>query len=259
MTGFIWFIAVTINCVIWGVVTYVINTNKGYEGGFWWGFFLEIIGLIVVLCKPDNHSRVDLTSSPLLLMSEGGVIVSSSEDQSILASGGWRCRKCGRVNASFIGTCGCGTTKGDNGQSPKISNIANGNSAPTTNNANNNAAKSEMTESEVADALLKFKSLLDMGVLTEEEFNKKKDILLSKNTLSEGESETSGASSSPFSHAEEILLKIIEKNAEGVSGVQLSKMIPRTIAPKEVSSSLNHLIEMSLVEKNSEGYYIKKQ
>ena len=25
--------------VIWGVATKTVNQNKGYEGGFWWGFF----------------------------------------------------------------------------------------------------------------------------------------------------------------------------------------------------------------------------
>lgn len=37
---------------IFGVISMTINENKGYEGGFWWGFFLGILGVIIVACKP---------------------------------------------------------------------------------------------------------------------------------------------------------------------------------------------------------------
>ncbi len=47
-------IAVIITGLIFGFVTKYMNENKGYEGGFWWGFFLGIIGIIVIACKPQN-------------------------------------------------------------------------------------------------------------------------------------------------------------------------------------------------------------
>ena len=40
--------------LIFGFITKYMNESKGYEGGFWWGFFLDIIGVIVVACKPQN-------------------------------------------------------------------------------------------------------------------------------------------------------------------------------------------------------------
>lgn len=46
-----------IGCIIFGFVTQYINNSKGYEGGFAWGFWLNIIGVIVVACKPENHSN----------------------------------------------------------------------------------------------------------------------------------------------------------------------------------------------------------
>ncbi len=37
-----------------GVVTYYIGKSRGHQNCFWWGFFLGLIGLIVVLCLKDN-------------------------------------------------------------------------------------------------------------------------------------------------------------------------------------------------------------
>ena len=44
-------------CVIFGMITKYINNIKGYEGGFAWGFWLNLIGVIVVACKPDNRAN----------------------------------------------------------------------------------------------------------------------------------------------------------------------------------------------------------
>ena len=33
------------------------NRDKGYDGGFAWGFFLGIIGIIVVAVRPFNENR----------------------------------------------------------------------------------------------------------------------------------------------------------------------------------------------------------
>jgi hypothetical protein len=42
---------------IFGVITRSINRNKGYDGGFAWGFFLGIVGIIVVAIRPFNQNR----------------------------------------------------------------------------------------------------------------------------------------------------------------------------------------------------------
>ena len=52
MTEFLIVIAYLINGVIFGVITRYLSKNKGYDGGFAWGFFLGIIGLLVVGFKP---------------------------------------------------------------------------------------------------------------------------------------------------------------------------------------------------------------
>ena len=38
--------------VICGFITKSMNENKGYDGGFAWGFFLAVIGIIVVAVRP---------------------------------------------------------------------------------------------------------------------------------------------------------------------------------------------------------------
>ena len=39
--------------IVFGLITKHMNENKGYTGGFAWGFFLGLIGIIVVACKTD--------------------------------------------------------------------------------------------------------------------------------------------------------------------------------------------------------------
>ena len=39
---------------IFGLVTKRVNENRGREGGFWWGFFLGVIGIVVVAIRPKD-------------------------------------------------------------------------------------------------------------------------------------------------------------------------------------------------------------
>lgn len=54
-TSIAYIIGVLIASCIFGFITKTMNENKGYQGGFAWGFWLTIIGVIVVACKPDNR------------------------------------------------------------------------------------------------------------------------------------------------------------------------------------------------------------
>ena len=54
-------IVTLIHSIIFGFVTRKISDNKGYEGGFGWGFWLGVIGIIVVACRPDrNYNYTDI-------------------------------------------------------------------------------------------------------------------------------------------------------------------------------------------------------
>lgn len=52
-----WFFIYIILGLICGFVTKSMNEEKGYEGGFWWGFFLDILGIIVIAVRPYNPDR----------------------------------------------------------------------------------------------------------------------------------------------------------------------------------------------------------
>ncbi|MGN0655006.1 MAG: SHOCT domain-containing protein [Oscillospiraceae bacterium] len=82
--------AVIIFSVMFGAVTCVLNNEKGYEGGFWWGFFLGVIGIIIVVCKPENKEVLD---------------------RRCIIAGGWVCKKCGKRNNGSVMTCECGSNK----------------------------------------------------------------------------------------------------------------------------------------------------
>lgn len=162
VANMIYVIAVIIWGLIWGFVAKTVNENKGYEGGFWWGFWLGFIGLIVVACKPEKRSSYNdyITSTLLSETAEGKRV------QQIISSGGWKCNKCERVNPSHTGTCGCGATKSDN--------------EAKTRAALEEAKAKEKSESELENIqkLKSYKELLDSGVITQEDFNKKKAKLL---------------------------------------------------------------------------------
>lgn len=50
-------VAYLINGIVFGAITRYVANTKGYDGGFWWGFFLGIVGLLVVGFRP-NISQV---------------------------------------------------------------------------------------------------------------------------------------------------------------------------------------------------------
>ena len=49
------FISLVLCCVLGGI-TLRINESKGYSGGFQWGFFLGILGIVIVACRPYEIS-----------------------------------------------------------------------------------------------------------------------------------------------------------------------------------------------------------
>ncbi len=51
------FFVIIIVGIICGFISKSINESKGYDGGFWWGFLLSIIGIIVVAVRPFNKDH----------------------------------------------------------------------------------------------------------------------------------------------------------------------------------------------------------
>ena len=152
-------------CVFGGITQTIIN-NKGYdENWFWWGFFFGWIPLVIAACKPENPAYHRQT--PAWVTSNQSAIAEQNED--LLKKGGWRC-KCGRINPSYTGTCACGMTK---------TAMLNPAPAPAQKVSTKQNEKVEETVStNNFEEIKKYKELLDMGILTEEEFAVKKKELL---------------------------------------------------------------------------------
>ena len=159
-------VSIVVGCVFGGI-THAIQDSKGYsETGFWWGFWLGWIGIIVVACKPNLNEyyyshRSGNGPSPVV------------SNQSV-PPGGWRC-SCGRSHSSYVSSCVCGKNKSDIRKpaptsTPKIS-------APTQSGLASKQSSYE-TENDKIAALREYKLLLDSGVITEEEFERKKQQLL---------------------------------------------------------------------------------
>ena len=140
--------------IIWGVATNKVIENKGYsENWFWWGFFFGFLALIVACTKPQAQSYNSSSSSLFAAAAEEKMKI---QQQSLLEQGGWKCNKCGNVNPSYSGTCNCGNLKVSN-QTKEIE---------------------DKRETANFQKMKSYKDLLDSGVITQEEFDAKKEQLL---------------------------------------------------------------------------------
>lgn len=139
-------IGAIIDGLIFGFVTKKIGENKGYDNQFWWGFWLGVIGVIVVAVKPDNISSG--------YVSQNHENHEYDERLHALANGHeyapretWQCWNCRRTNADYVTTCLCGVKKGE---------------------------KSPSAEQQIE----KYKKMWEDGIITEEDFNAKKKQIL---------------------------------------------------------------------------------
>ncbi|MFI3325210.1 MAG: SHOCT domain-containing protein [Clostridia bacterium] len=150
MGSTIYVVSGLIGAVIFGIATQKIIRDKGYDDNwFIWGFLFGFIALIVAASKPLESEKV------------------VNVKESNFKNGEWLCT-CGTVNQVYNYDCKCGQTKQDVmifKQNNKSNNIPN--TIKTTN-------KSIVT----ADDLLKLKQLLDAGIITQDEFDAKKNKFL---------------------------------------------------------------------------------
>jgi len=113
MAGY--WIGLLISCIVFGCITRAINSSKGREGGFWWGFFLGVIGIIVVACrrseveeKPSYQSynnNYSYNNNPSGYLGQR----SSTQPAQPKKPAGWKCAKCGKENetsSKFCSECG---------------------------------------------------------------------------------------------------------------------------------------------------------
>ena len=209
--------------IVWGIVTKKVAENKGYthDNSFWWGFFLEFIGLIVILTRPDKRS------TPTGYSSQGyssPIYASTDESTESDMKQRWTCPKCGMVNTlslcwkcgtakttgrrkeagwickcgaenpAYVGTCGCGLPKSSGRQinsnnkgKRKWEDIqalqASKQNGEASDSQKNSEAASPVKPAASAgsskfDEIKAYKELLDSGIISQEEFDKKKAELL---------------------------------------------------------------------------------
>ena len=173
-----------ISSVFWGWATQKIIDNKGYDTNwFWWGFFFGLIAFIVACARPrkssNNYSTPKYGYNTSLFSDKPTERSSSGTHRTNMQGNGWRCT-CGRVNAHYTGTCACGRTK--DGRNPAAE--------ARKRRAEQEAAQKQKEEQEAKVAqdetkklnnlkmLKEYKDLLDSGIITQEEFDKKKAELL---------------------------------------------------------------------------------
>lgn len=158
------FIYLIVSC-LFGLATIRINENKGYYGGFWWGFFLGWLGVIVILCKPDNTRSYYYNKESDDALS---AYAAEKSAQRLVREDDWKCPECGRTNASYVTTCICGIPK--NYKKERVQNVSNEKLKSAPYEKLQNASK--------ADEIGKFKKLLDEGAITQEEYDKIKSRIL---------------------------------------------------------------------------------
>lgn len=44
-------------CCIFGAIAAGVASSRNKNGGFWWGFFLGVIGIIVVALRPNDGQK----------------------------------------------------------------------------------------------------------------------------------------------------------------------------------------------------------
>ena len=141
-----------------GVLTQGINESKGYSGGFAWGFWLGIIGIIVVSCRQPNPYYSYQTES---------IIRAPAPVNEVPPPGGWKCI-CGKGHAAYESGCVCGRSKTEALQNAK----------KDTSEDQQSSKKDTSTSTDTISAIKEYKKLLDDGIITQEEFDAKKKQLL---------------------------------------------------------------------------------
>ena len=165
---------ILINACIWGLATFTINSNKGYyTNGFWWGFWLGIYGLLVVLCKQENHTYYPQRKEP----GRQDRLQPVTEPQTV-PNGGWKC-SCGRAHPVYVSSCPCGMSKSEVlHPSTKSDTQVKPAATPAVSKTNNDASRINSEEQTIA-IIKEYKNLLDSGAITQEEFDQKKKQILS--------------------------------------------------------------------------------
>lgn len=191
---------------LWGGGVQTMIRRKGYNANwFWWGFFFELIALIVALSQPEV-GKISLSPAVVAYAKEQR----DRADAALLAQNGWKCPRCGKVNPSHTGSCGCGTTRRESELGLAV-------------------PEGMDLEFAAAQRIQACKDLLDAGAITQEEFDQKKARLL---RLSQNQTSLCGK--------DKIIMNILEqiKNRSSYRGRYQPTPVPREDLVKIMEAGL---------------------
>lgn len=149
--------------ILWGFATKIVINKKGYEKNwFWWGFFFGIIAFIVALVKEPAPKEIPVSNSQDGTLSR---LVAQKRDEDKRKEGYWKCI-CGNLNPPYTGTCVCGRTVQEVRQ------------YMLKKEKEKQEKEKGNREADNIEKLKKYKELLDSGIISQDEFDKKKSELL---------------------------------------------------------------------------------
>lgn len=164
--------------IICGAISEKINREKGYDGGFAWGFLLCILGIVVTAVRPYRQyikTRNNTVSEvPHIFWCTGcGSTFSSSNSKHTECP---TC-KCTLKETTILAEDWRRLSSEEKLQLKRE--FANGKHIKSSLYNDNNKEKTDNSSFSKADEIRKFKDLLDEGAITEEEYEKAKTKLLS--------------------------------------------------------------------------------
>lgn len=164
--------------IICGAISEKINREKGYDGGFAWGFLLCILGIVVTAVRPYRQyikTRNNTVSEvPHIFWCTGcGSTFSSSNSKHTECP---TC-KCTLKETTILAEDWRRLSSDEKLQLKRE--FANGKHIKSSLYNDNNKEKTDSSSFSKADEIRKFKDLLDEGAITEEEYERAKAKLLS--------------------------------------------------------------------------------
>ena len=147
--------------VICGLICSGISSSRDMDGSFWWGFWLGIIGIVIVAVRP-NEQKYESSNYAAPKGTSNSFVYNND-----IPYGGWKCKKCGQANLGYVSTCSCGAKRDE--QNIKLD--------------RNPPKAASISEADRIKHIKEYKELLDAGVITPEEFDKKKASLLWENNV----------------------------------------------------------------------------
>ncbi len=181
---------------VWGAVTYSVAKSRGYTGAlnFWLGFLLGLIGLVIILLRPDRSAelayyqpvgQLNGYQGRAWFCSRCGVQNAGTNTCTACGEQYWFCSMCGTPNSyQTTACCRCGyvaaTAQYVNAGGPQVQIPVQPQyqQAPVQPQMQTLEEYANYTSYNGPDELMKYKELLDRGAISQEEYEMKKKQIL---------------------------------------------------------------------------------